>query len=68
MRRNRIRELREAKGWSQEKLARQSDLSLNALRMIENGETGNPGLYNAFRIARALGTDVGEVFPEEVPA
>jgi transcriptional regulator with XRE-family HTH domain len=65
---NRIRELREAKGLSQEEVARAAGISLGGFRLIENGQTGNPGFYNALRIAKALEVDVSDLFNEEVPA
>jgi transcriptional regulator with XRE-family HTH domain len=51
---SRIRELRSAKGWSQEKLAEESGLSRDAVSRIERGDRG-PRLETLELIARAVG-------------
>lgn len=56
----RIRELREKKGWSQEKLAEHADLDRTYIGRIERGEK-NIGLENLVKIAAALGTKVAVV-------
>lgn len=58
----RIRELREEKGWSQEKLAEQADLDRTYIGRIERGEK-NIGLENLVKIARALGVRARELLP-----
>lgn len=52
----RIRELREAKGWSQEQLAIEADVDNSHLGKLERGE-GNPTIKLVFRIAQALDVD-----------
>ena len=49
----RIRELRKARGISQERLAELADVHENHIRRIERGEA-NPSYLVALRIARAL--------------
>ena len=56
----RIRELREKKGWSQEKLAEHADLDRTYIGRIERGEK-NIGLENLVKIARALGSSAATV-------
>lgn len=58
---NKLREIREEKGLSQEKLAQACDLSRNTIFLIENGEV-NPTANTILRIAEALGVDVTEIF------
>ncbi len=52
----RIRERREAKGWSQEQLAIEADVDNSHLGKLERGE-GNPTMKLVFRIAQALDVD-----------
>jgi transcriptional regulator with XRE-family HTH domain len=49
----RVRELRKARGWSQERLAEASDIHENHVRRIEGG-TANPSYLVLVRIAKAL--------------
>lgn len=50
-----IKELREAAGWSQSELARQTRLSSAAISMIEKGEGGRkPSIVALTKIAKAL--------------
>lgn len=49
----RIRELRNAKGWSQEELAMKSGIHFTYVGSVERGER-NIGLDNILRLARAL--------------
>jgi transcriptional regulator with XRE-family HTH domain len=50
----RIRELRQKKGWSQEKLAEEAGLHRTYIGQVERGEK-SIGIENLVRIARALG-------------
>lgn len=59
--RNRIRELREARGLSQEELARRLEVSRQTVNAIENDKY-DPMLPLAFRIAKVFGKKVEEVF------
>lgn len=53
-----LRKLREAKGLSQEKLARLADVSNNTIIKIETGKNQNPTLDTLKKIARALDVSV----------
>jgi len=50
-----IRELRNKKGLSQEKLARLANVSYNTIVKIESGESRNPTFQTMIGIAKALG-------------
>ena len=52
----RIKELRQKKGWSQEKLAEEAGLHRTYIGQVERGEK-SIGLENLFRIASALKTE-----------
>ena len=58
----RIRELRKAKGFSQEKFAFEVGLDRTYMGGIERGER-NIAALNIVRIAKALKVEVGELFP-----
>jgi transcriptional regulator with XRE-family HTH domain len=57
----RIRELRHAKGWSQEYLAEEAGIHRTYLGGIETARR-NPSLRNLIRIARALDTTMAGLF------
>jgi transcriptional regulator with XRE-family HTH domain len=57
----RIRELRKAKGLSQEELAFRAKIHRTYLGSIERGER-NPALKNIAAIAKALGVSISELF------
>ena len=61
--RNRIRELRTARGWSQAELAGRIDVSRQAVNAIETGKH-DPSLSLALRIARLFETTIEEIFEE----
>ena len=50
----RLRDLRKEKGWSQEKLAEESGVSIKAIRTTERS-THDPSLFSAICLADALG-------------
>ena len=58
---NNIRRLREAKGLSQEKLARLADVANNTLIKMESGENQNPTLNSLKKVAKALGVSVDDL-------
>lgn len=65
---DRVRQFREVRGLSQERLAARADLAARQVQRIEAG-TANPRLATLVRLAGALGVDVGELLaPEEPPA
>jgi putative transcriptional regulator len=58
---NRLRELREAKGWSQQELGERLGVSRQTIISIEKGKY-DPSLPLAFAIARAFGSRIEDVF------
>ncbi|QDV43893.1 anaerobic benzoate catabolism transcriptional regulator [Stieleria neptunia] len=58
----RVRDLREAKGWSQEELGFQSGLHRNYIGGIERGER-NLALLNLEKLAKALGVHARDLLP-----
>jgi putative transcriptional regulator len=58
---NRMRVLRAEKDWTQAQLAALTGVSRQAIVAVENGKY-EPGLSLAFRIARAFGKNIEEVF------
>ena len=58
----RVRDLREKKGWSQERLGFKSDLHRNYVGGIERGER-NVGVVNLARLAKALGVRPRDLLP-----
>jgi len=59
----RIRQLRLAKGWSQEELAERAGLHSTYVGGIERGER-NLGLDNLLKLARALGEHPSALFAD----
>jgi len=57
----RVRELRKARGFSQEELAHRAGIHWTYLGGIERGER-NPALVNIGKIARALKVPLAELF------
>lgn len=60
---NRLRELRQLRGWSQAELAGRIDVSRQAVIAIETGRH-DPSLSLAFRIARLFDTTIEEIFDD----
>ena len=58
---NRIRERREAAGWTQAELAERVGVSRKTINTVENG-VFVPSTVVALKIARALGTPVEDLF------
>lgn len=58
---NNIKKLREAKGLSQEKLARLADIANNTLIKMESGENQNPTLVTLKKVAKAFGVSVDDL-------
>jgi len=56
-----LRKLRGKKGYSLEKIARLSDLSLNTIVKIENGVNQNPTIETLTKIAKALEVGVDDL-------
>jgi len=53
--------MREAKGLSQEKLARMADVANNTIIKIESGKNQNPTLDTLKKIAKALGVSIDDL-------
>lgn len=58
---NRLRELRDAQGWSQGELAERLEVSRQTVNALETGKY-DPSLPLAFRIARLFGLRIEDVF------
>jgi len=58
-----VRELRTARKWTQERLAEESSIHENHLRRIEGG-TANPSYLVLLRIARALDVRPGKLIED----
>lgn len=58
---NRLRELREAQGWSQGALAELLAVSRQTVNALETGKY-DPSLPLAFRIARMFGQPIEQIF------
>lgn len=53
--------LRTAKGWSQEKLAAESEVSYNTIRKIERGGIEDPKISTVIKLANALDVDIDQI-------
>jgi len=56
-----IKKLRNKKGWSQEKLAREADISYQTLIKIEQDRIKNPKLQTLVKLAKALRISIDEL-------
>jgi transcriptional regulator with XRE-family HTH domain len=56
-----LKKLRKKKGWSQEKLARESGISYQTLIKIEQGRIKNPRLDTLIKLAKALGVSIDKL-------
>ncbi len=59
-----VRKFRKKKGISQEKLARQADISLNTLTKIESGFAKKPTIQTVIKLAEALEISIDELVKE----
>jgi putative transcriptional regulator len=60
---NRLRELRAAKGWSQSELADKLDVSRQTINAIET-QKYDPSLPLAFKVARLFARPIEEIFED----
>ena len=63
---SRVRELREAQGWSQGELAERLAVSRQTVNAIETGKY-DPSLPLAFRLARLFGEPIEAIFQPTDP-
>ena len=63
---NRLRELRDARGWSQGELAERLEVSRQTVNAIETGKY-DPSLPLAFRIARLFDGRIEDIFMPDGP-
>ncbi len=61
---NNVRRIRKKKGFSQEKLARLADISLNTLAKIELGFAKKPIIQTVVKLAKALEISIDELVKE----
>jgi len=59
-----LKKLRKKKGFSQEKLARLADISLNTLTKIESGFAKKPTIQTVVKLAKALEVHIEELLKE----
>jgi len=60
-----LQKLRNKKGWSQERLAREAGISYNTLIKIERGGIKNPRLETLIKLAKALGVSIDVLIKEK---
>ncbi len=60
-----LKKLRQKKGWSQEKLAREAGISYNTLIKIERGGIKNPKLETVIKLAKALGVSIEKLLEDK---
>jgi len=56
-----LKKLRNKKGWSQERLAREAGISYITLVKIERGNIQNPKLETLIKLAKALGISLDKL-------
>ena len=54
-------ELRDAKGWTNQKLSDESGVPLSTVTRICNGQTDNPTVLQVEKLANALGCSIDEI-------
>lgn len=59
---NKLQQLRWNKDWSQLQLSRISGVPQSVISAIENDINGNPSVYTALRLAKALSVSVEDIF------
>ena len=57
-----IKEYREEKGWSQEQLAKEANISRSIISQLETGERLTTTSKTLLKLANALGHSVEEIF------
>jgi putative transcriptional regulator len=62
---NRLRDLRKERGWTQENLALELEVSRQTVNALEAGRY-DPSLPLAFRVARLFGLTIEEIFEDGI--
>lgn len=62
MKKNRLKELREEKGWTQEQLRILSGVSRDTISRLENNKIINVESQTLKKIAKTFRMDIGEIF------
>ncbi len=60
-----LKELRKQKGWSQEKIARESNISYHTLIKLEQKSIKNPKIETVIKLADALEVSLDELVGRE---
>ncbi|MFC8124809.1 DUF488 family protein [Streptomyces sp. NPDC057302] len=60
----RVRSLREDRGWSRERLAKEAGISASALARLESAGAIQPGFFTVGALAKALGLSLDELFQQ----
>jgi transcriptional regulator with XRE-family HTH domain len=63
----RVRFLRQGKGWSQGELAKESGVPKAYISDLENGESGKPNIQYAYSVAVALDVTLDELLDDTAP-
>lgn len=61
-----IKKFRNKKGWSQERLAREADISYQTLIKIEQNRVKNPKLQTLIKLANALEVTLDELVSSSI--
>ncbi len=64
----RLKQLREMRGWNLSELARRSDISHSMILLMESGKRPNPSLDTVRKLAKGLEVSIGMLAGEEVKA
>lgn len=62
-----LKRAREAKGLSQQEVARRSGLAMSTVRNLERGNTPNPGFFTLLACSRALGLELAQIEAMDAP-
>lgn len=65
---SRLRDARTQRGWSQQRLAQEAQLSYQAVRAIETNSTLNPGVFTLKSMAEAMQVSLDALLAEDEAA
>jgi transcriptional regulator with XRE-family HTH domain len=60
----RLKQMRKAKGWTRYRLAKESGVTQQALRLLEQ-RGSNPKLSTLYKLAAAFGVEIAELLPPQ---